>query len=57
MKIQFDATLQGAACLKLDDDGSSVVKLTMDSTQMADVIKLVMAKGKNLKVSIEFPNG
>ncbi len=53
MKISFLATLQGAACLKFDDDGSSVVKLTISANELPNAVKMVMMKGREFTVTIE----
>lgn len=53
MKIQFSATLQGAACLKFDDDGSSTVKLTISATELHNAVKMVTMQGKAFRVTIE----
>ena len=53
MKISFLATLQGAACIKFDDDGASAIKLTADSSQLPEAVKMLMLKGKVFKVSVE----
>ena len=53
MKIQFPASLQGVACLKFDDDGSSVVKLTISADQLHNAVKMVTMKGKMFTVTIE----
>ncbi len=53
MKIRFLAALQGAACLKFDDDGSSVVKLTVDASQLPEAVKLLTFQGRTFKVTIE----
>lgn len=53
MTIQFSASLQGAACLKFDDDGSSTVKLTISSNELHNAVKLVTMKGKTFTVIIE----
>lgn len=53
MTIKFTATLQGAACLKFDDDGSSVVKLTISADELPHAVKMVMMKGREFCVTIE----
>lgn len=53
MKIQFDATLQGSACIKFDDDGSSAIKLTADSSQLPEAVKMLMMKDKVFRVTVE----
>jgi hypothetical protein len=53
MTIKFSASLQGAACLKFDDDGSSVVKLTISANELPNAVKMVMMKGKEFTVTIE----
>lgn len=53
MKIEFMASLQGAGCLRFDDDGSSVVKLTIDGSQIANAVKLLTLQGQAFTVQIE----
>lgn len=53
MKIEWIGALQGAGCLKMDDDGSSVVKFTQDASQVHRIVHLVTCKGKLLKISVE----
>lgn len=53
MRIQFTATLQGAACLKFDDDGSSTVKLTISAEELPNAVKMVTMKGRAFTVTIE----
>ena len=53
MKIHWIATLQGAGVLKLDDDGSSVVKFTQDGGQLPKVVQLTLFQGKRLKITVE----
>lgn len=53
MKIEFTAILSGAGCLRFDDDGSSVVKLTIDGSQMANAVKLLTLQGQVFTVSID----
>jgi len=53
MKIEFLATLSGAACIKIDDDNSAQVKLTCDAGQIASVVKLLSLQGKAFRVSVE----
>ena len=53
MKIQFSASLQGAACLKFDDDGASTVKLSISANELPNVAKLFIMKGKPFVVTIE----
>ena len=53
MTIQFSASLQGAACLKFDDDGSSTVKLTISSNELHNAVKMVTMKGKEFLVTIK----
>ncbi len=55
MKIEFSASLQGAACIKIDDDNSASVKLTCDGSQIASVVKLLALQGKAFTVKIETP--
>ena len=53
MKISFLASLQGAGCIRFDDDGASIVKLTIDASQMPEAVKLLTMQGKAFKVVIE----
>lgn len=53
MKIEWIGALQGASCIKFDDDGSSAVKFTQDGGQLAQVVKLVLFKGKRIKIRVE----
>jgi hypothetical protein len=53
MKIQFDATLQGAACIKFDDDGASTIKLTVDASQLPNALHMVTMKDKVFRVTVE----
>lgn len=53
MKIQFTAFLQGAACLKFDDDGASTIKLSISADELHNAVKLVTMKGKTFTVTIE----
>jgi len=53
MKIELIASLQGAKCVCFDDDGSSMVKLTMDGSEIANAVKLLTLKGKTFTVKID----
>lgn len=53
MKIDFNAALQGAGCIRFDDDHSAVVKLTIDGGEVAKVVQLLSLKGKTFKVSVD----
>lgn len=53
MTIQFVASLQGAGCIRLDDDNSAVVKLTCDGGQIASVVKLLSLQGRSFTVTIK----
>ena len=53
MTVRFLASLQGAGCLKFDDDGASVVKLTISADELHNAVKLVTMKGKSFTVTIE----
>lgn len=53
MKIQFSASLQGAGCLRFDDDGASVIKLSISADELHNAVKLVTMKGKAFTVTIE----
>ena len=53
MKVVFEACLQGAGCLRTDDDGSCVIKLTTDGSQLPNTIKLNTMLRKPIKVTIE----
>lgn len=52
MTIKFTACLQGSACLKFDDDGSSTVKLTVSSNELHNAVKMVTMKGRSFLVTI-----
>lgn len=52
MKIQFSASLQGAGCLRFDDDGASVIKLSISADELHNAVKLVTMKGKTFTVII-----
>lgn len=51
--VKFSASLQGAGCLKFDDDGASMVKLTISADELHNAVKLVTMKGKTFTVTIE----
>lgn len=53
MKIQFEASLQGSSCIKFDDDGASMVKLTIDASQLPHVTRLLLMQGKVFRVTVE----
>ena len=53
MKIEFTASLQGASCIRIDDDHAAHIKLTCDAGQIAQVVKLLSLQGKAFKVSVE----
>ena len=53
MKISWEAALQGANCIRIDDDGASKVLLTSDQSQVSEVIKLILARGKTVHVTVE----
>lgn len=53
MKIEFQATLQGAGCIRMDDDNSAVVKLTCAGSEIANVVKLLTLQGKTFSVIVE----
>lgn len=53
MKIEFEATLQGAGCIRIDDDHSAVVKFTCDGSQIANVVKLLQLKGRSFIIQVE----
>ncbi len=53
MKIELIASLQGAGCIKFDDDGSSVIKLTIDGGQVANAVKMLALQGKAFTVKID----
>lgn len=55
MTITFLATLQGAGCIRLDDDNSAVVKLTCPGSEIANVVKLLTLQGQTFAVSISTP--
>jgi hypothetical protein len=52
MNIEFLASLQGAGCIRFDDDGSCVVKLTIDGTELAQAVKLLTLQGQTFTVKI-----
>lgn len=53
MKIQFSASMQGTGCLRFDDDGSSIIKLSISADELHNAVKLVTMKGKTFSVTIE----
>lgn len=53
MDIKFTASLQGAACIKIDDDHSARVVLTCDGSQIPSVVKLLTMKDKTFTVKIQ----
>jgi hypothetical protein len=53
MTITFLATLHGASCIRIDDDNSAQVKLTIAGTEIANVVKLLTLQGKAFRVSVE----
>lgn len=53
MKIKFLAALQGPGCIKFDDNGSSVIKLTIDASQMPEAVKMLTMQGKTFTVTVE----
>lgn len=53
MKIEFLATFQGANVISLDDDMSAKLKFATDGSQLPQVIKLSILKGKCFRVTIE----
>lgn len=53
MKIQFSATLQGAACIKFDGEGESCIKLTLDASQLPEAVKMLTLKDKVFRVTVE----
>ena len=53
MTIQFVASLQGSGVIRLDDDNSAIVKMTVDGSQIANVAKLITLKGKSFTVTID----
>lgn len=53
MKIQFEASLQGSSCIKFDDDGASMVKMTIDASQLPHVTKMLLMQGKVFRVTVE----
>lgn len=53
MKIEFTASLQGASCIRIDDDHSAHVKLTVDGSQIAQVVKMLTMQGRAFKVVVE----
>ena len=54
MTIEFLAALQGAGCIRFDDDGSTIVKLTCDGTQLPHVAKLLAMQGQTFTVTIQY---
>ena len=53
MRIQFVAALQGASCIKIDDDNSANIKLTVDGSEIANVVKLLTLQGRAFTVTVE----
>jgi hypothetical protein len=53
-KIQFTASLPPIqSAIKIGGDGASRIQLDVPSVEIANVVKLVMAAGKTVKVTIE----
>lgn len=53
-KIQFTASLPPIqSAIKIGGDGASRIQLDVPSIEIANVVKLVMAAGKTVKVTIE----
>jgi hypothetical protein len=53
-KIQFIASLPSATAIKIDgQDGNAKIIFETDSTQLPQVIKLVLKVGQSFKVIIE----
>ena len=57
MKIEFLAAFQGTGCIRIDDDHSAVVKLTVDGGQIASVVQLLSLKGKTFRVVVDTKDG
>jgi hypothetical protein len=53
MKIGFTAILQGAGCIRFDDDGAATIKLTCDGSQLPNVTKMLLLQGSAFNVQIE----
>lgn len=53
MKIQFTAILQGAGCIRFDDDGAATIKLTCDGSQLPNVTKMLLLQGQAFTVRID----
>lgn len=53
MKIEFLGTLEGAACLKWDGDGSGTVKLSIPASELAKVAHLLAYREQILKITIQ----
>mgnify|MGYP001462351841 CR=1 FL=1 len=53
-KIQFIASLPPIqSAIKIGGDGASRIQLDVPSTEIANVVRLVTAAGKTVKVTIE----
>jgi len=52
MKIEFLATFQGSNVIALDDDMSAKLKFSADGSQLPQVIKLSLFRGKRFRVTI-----
>ncbi len=53
MIIKFLASLQGRNCINIDDEGASVIKLTLSADEVHNAVKMVTKRGRNFVVTIE----
>ncbi|AFK87431.1 MULTISPECIES: hypothetical protein [Thermoanaerobacterium] len=57
-KIEFLATLpQIQSAIKIGGDGASRIQFDVPTTEIANVVKLVTATGKLVKVAVEVQEG
>lgn len=57
-KIEFLATLpQIQSAIKIGGDGASRIQFDVPTTEIANVVKLVTATGKLVKVTVEVQEG
>ena len=52
MKIEFLGTLEGAACIKFDGDGSGTVKISIPASELPHVARLLAYREQLLAITI-----
>ena len=50
---QFNAILTDSNCIKFSNDGSGKVTMDVDATEAANVVRLLLAGDRLLKVTVE----